>query len=128
MGVQVNWVLFFITDNQELGSPGFYFITDNQEVQHGSPGVLGFIFYDGQPRNPTWESRCTVLQCICTSILSSCKHRTKHIDCTVSNMHEVNQNEVIDVRWASSVANARISLIVFVLLKEHSMKHRVVST
>jgi len=42
MGVQVYWVLFFITDNQEF--------------QHGSPGVLGFIFYNGQPRNPTWES------------------------------------------------------------------------
>ena len=41
MGVQVYWVLFFITDNQELGSPG----------------VLGFIFYNGQPRNPIWESR-----------------------------------------------------------------------
>ena len=38
MGVQVYWVLFFIPDNQE--------------IQHGSPGVLGFIFYTGQPRVP----------------------------------------------------------------------------
>jgi hypothetical protein len=38
MGVQVYWVLFFITDNQE--------------IQHGSPGVLGFIFHNGQPRIP----------------------------------------------------------------------------
>jgi hypothetical protein len=45
MGVQVYWVLFFITDNQEF--------------QHESPGVLGFIFDNGQPRNPTWESRCS---------------------------------------------------------------------
>jgi len=35
MGVQVYWVLFFITDNQELGSPG----------------VLVF-FYNGQPIIP----------------------------------------------------------------------------
>jgi hypothetical protein len=44
----------------------------------------------------------------------------------VFNEHEVNQNEVIDVIWASSVANTTISLIVFVSLKEHSMKLRVV--
>ena len=47
------WVLFFITDNQEFqhGIPGglcFFFIMDNQEL--GSPGVLGFIFYNGQRR------------------------------------------------------------------------------
>jgi len=29
-----------------------FFITDNQEFQHGSPGILGFIFYNGQSRNP----------------------------------------------------------------------------
>jgi hypothetical protein len=23
------------------------------------PSVLGFIFNNGQPRNPTWEARCT---------------------------------------------------------------------
>ena len=73
-----------------------------------------------------------IVQCpiwICTTsllLLSSCKHRTKHIDCSVFNEHEVNQNEVIDVIWASSVANTTISLIVFVSLKEHSMKLRVV--
>jgi hypothetical protein len=44
----------------------------------------------------------------------------------VSNMHEVNQNEVIDDKRASSVATSRISLIVFVLLKQHLMKHMVV--
>jgi len=36
--VEMFWVLFFITDNQEF--------------QHGSPGILGFIFYNGQSRNP----------------------------------------------------------------------------
>jgi hypothetical protein len=46
--------------------------------------------------------------------------------CSVSNMHEVNQNEVIDDKRASSVATSRISLIVFVLLKQHLMKHMVV--
>jgi hypothetical protein len=38
------------------GSWVLFFISDNQEIQHGSPGVLGLIFYNGQPRNPTWES------------------------------------------------------------------------
>jgi hypothetical protein len=29
---------------------------DNQEeIQHGCPGVLGFIFYNGQPMNPHGE-------------------------------------------------------------------------
>ena len=29
---------------------------DNQEeIQHGCPGVLGFIFYIGQPMNPHGE-------------------------------------------------------------------------
>jgi hypothetical protein len=29
---------------------------DNQEeIQHGCPGVLGFIFYNGQPMNPNGE-------------------------------------------------------------------------
>ena len=77
MGGQVYWVLFFITDNQEIqhGSPGvlglifyngqprnptwesiLYFIMDNQEeIQHGCPGLLGFIFYNGQPMNPHGE-------------------------------------------------------------------------
>ena len=36
MRVQVYWVLFFITDNQEFGIPG----------------VLCFIFYNGQPIIP----------------------------------------------------------------------------
>ena len=68
MGAQVNWVLFFITDNQELGSPGFYFITDNQEIRHGSPGVLSnmgvqvywvlFFITDNQEICKL-ESRCT---------------------------------------------------------------------
>jgi hypothetical protein len=38
------------------GSWVLFFISDNQEIQHGSPGVLGLIFYNGQPRIPTWES------------------------------------------------------------------------
>jgi hypothetical protein len=38
---QVYWVLFFITDNQE---------------SFGRPGVLGFIFHNGPPRNP-WKAR-----------------------------------------------------------------------
>ena len=32
------------------GSWVLFFISDNQEIQHGSPGVLGLIFYNGQPR------------------------------------------------------------------------------
>ena len=32
------------------GSWVLFFISDNQEIQHGRPGVLGFIFYIGQPR------------------------------------------------------------------------------
>jgi hypothetical protein len=41
MGVQVYWVLFLIMDNQEF--------------QHGSSGVLGFIFYNGLPKNAHGE-------------------------------------------------------------------------
>ena len=43
-GFQVYWVLFLITDNQE--------------IQHGRPGVLGFIFYNGHEEFQ-WESCCT---------------------------------------------------------------------
>ena len=53
------WVLFLITDNQEIqhGRPGVLgFIFYNGQPRLGSPGVLGLIFYNGQPRNPTWES------------------------------------------------------------------------
>ncbi len=39
------------------GSWVLFFISDNQEIQHGSPGVLGLIFYNGQPR--IRESRWT---------------------------------------------------------------------
>ena len=51
---------------------------------------------------------------------SSHRHWTRHIFCTWSNEHEVKQNEVIDGRRASSVANATISFIEFVFTKEHS--------
>jgi hypothetical protein len=66
MGVHVYWVLFFITDNRipYMGVQGvqvywvLFFITDNQDIHHGRPGVLGFIFYNGPPRNPC-KARCT---------------------------------------------------------------------
>jgi hypothetical protein len=44
MGVQVYWVLFFITDNQEILMGVHVYVLD-----YRSPGVLGFIFYNGQP-------------------------------------------------------------------------------
>jgi len=67
MGVHVYWVLFFITDNRipYMGVQGvqvywvLFFITDNQEIHHGCPCVLGFVFYNGQPRYPSWKARCT---------------------------------------------------------------------
>ena len=71
----------------------------------------------------------SLFQVICTSTvftLSSFKHRTRHIDCSTSKKHEVNKNDLIVVNWASFVAKSTISLIVFVLLKEHSVKHSVV--
>jgi hypothetical protein len=58
--------------------------------------------------------------------LSSRKYRTRHIFCTWSNEHEVKQNEVIDRRRASSVANATISSIEFVFMKEQSSNCSVV--
>ncbi len=72
MGVHVYWVLFFITDNRiPYMGVGVYwvlfFVTDNQENHHGCLCVLvfffimdkGFIFYNGQPRYPSWKARCT---------------------------------------------------------------------
>ena len=52
------WVYFLYrtTNNSNMGVQvycSFFFITGNQEFQHGSPDVLGFIFYYGQPRIPT---------------------------------------------------------------------------
>ena len=52
--------------------------------------------------------------------LSSRRHWTRHIFCTWSSEHDVKQNEVIDGRRASSVANATISFIKFVFTKEYS--------
>ncbi len=61
MGVHVYWVLFFITDNRipYMGVQGvqvfwvLFFKTDNRIPYMGvQGGVLGFIFYNGQPRNP----------------------------------------------------------------------------
>ena len=46
MGVQLYWDLFFV----------MVFIRTTKNSNHGSPGVLGFIFHYGQPRTHTWES------------------------------------------------------------------------
>jgi hypothetical protein len=58
MGVHVYWVLYFITDNQDIIMEGqlywvLFFITDHQEI-HGRPGVLGFIFHNRPPRLHTY--------------------------------------------------------------------------
>ena len=44
---------------------------DNQEeIQHGCPGVLGFIFYNGQPMNPHGELSVALLSELLPELLS----------------------------------------------------------